>query len=64
MRDHDDCEDAINAALARGNDGLAEYLSTRCDREHGDMTAPGSAVPELRDIAARSVRNDEQEASA
>lgn len=37
MRDHGTCEDAINAALARGNDGRAEYLATRCDLEHGEL---------------------------
>jgi hypothetical protein len=37
VRDHDACEQAINDALARGRDGWAEYLATRCDRQHGHL---------------------------
>lgn len=35
MRDHSECDAAINAQLARGNEGHAEFLATRCDQSHG-----------------------------
>lgn len=38
MREHTTCEEAINAALARGHDGRAEFLATRCDLAHGPQT--------------------------
>lgn len=38
MRDHSECEAAINDALARGKDGLAEFLAERCDMAHGHIT--------------------------
>jgi hypothetical protein len=34
MRDHETCEDAINRALARGDDGRAEFLQSRCELNH------------------------------
>lgn len=39
-RDHADCERLITEAAARGHKGEAEYLATRCDREHQDATRP------------------------
>lgn len=41
MRDHGECEAAINDALARGKDGLAEFLAERCDMAHGHITTMG-----------------------
>ena len=38
MHDHHLCEQLIAAAIRTNNTGRAEYLSTRCDREHGDLT--------------------------
>ena len=38
MHDHRYCEQQIAAAIRTNNTGRAEYLSTRCDREHGDLT--------------------------
>lgn len=40
MHDHDQCEALIHDALAHRRDGWAEYLATRCDRQHGPDTAP------------------------
>ena len=40
MRDHTECEDAINRALAAGKDGLADFIATRCDQHHGNLTEP------------------------
>jgi hypothetical protein len=37
MRDHADCEDAINQALAADKPGLAEFYATRCDIAHGHL---------------------------
>ena len=37
--DHAMCEQMIAAAMRTGNSGRAEYLSNRCDRAHGDLTA-------------------------
>lgn len=37
--DHAACEQMIAAAIRTGNTGRAEYLSNRCDRAHGDLTA-------------------------
>lgn len=39
MRDHDECERAYHAALAGDKPGRAEWVLTRCDREHGDIKA-------------------------
>lgn len=38
MHDHETCERLIAAAMRTGNTGRAEYLSGRCDREHGDLS--------------------------
>jgi len=35
-----DCPARIERAAATGNPGRAEYLATRCDREHQDATRP------------------------
>lgn len=43
MHDHNECERAISDALARGRDGWAEYLATRCDRQHGPQLAHDAA---------------------
>ena len=40
MHPHTHCEQQIAAATRTGNTGRAEYLAARCDREHGDLTAP------------------------
>lgn len=45
-RDHSDCEDAMVRAMERGRFGEAEYLAARCDRLHGDLTAPPSGDPQ------------------
>lgn len=45
-RDHADCEDAMVRAMERGRFGEAEYLAARCDRLHGDLTAPPSGEPQ------------------
>lgn len=34
MREHEECEDVMNALLAAGKDGEAEYAATRCDMNH------------------------------
>ena len=39
MIDHDECETAIAEAMRYGRNGWAEYLSTRCDRQHGHLSA-------------------------
>ncbi len=51
-----DCPAQIERAAATGNPGRAEYLATRCDREHQDAPRAGSAVEELRDIKANAAR--------
>jgi hypothetical protein len=38
MHDHETCERLIAAAMRTNQHGRAEYLSVRCDREHGDLT--------------------------
>ena len=46
MRDHEECEEAINAELARGHEGKAEFLATRCDHHHGELLpSPAHAAP-------------------
>jgi len=47
-RDHSECDTAINEAIARGNKGMAEFLSERCDREHA-LTARTHGDPESED---------------
>lgn len=46
MREHEDCEDAINQALAADKPGLAEFRATRCDIEHGPQEAQARADTE------------------
>jgi hypothetical protein len=36
-RDHADCDDAMNDALAHNHPGRAEFLATRCDMTHGQL---------------------------
>lgn len=43
MRSHDECDVAYHQALADGKPGEAEYILTRCDHEHGDLTRDGAA---------------------
>ena len=40
MIDHDECEAAIAEAMRYGKTGWAEYLATRCDRQHQATTEP------------------------
>lgn len=35
MREHCDCQRAMEEALAAGRDGHAEFIATRCDLAHG-----------------------------
>jgi hypothetical protein len=37
--EHEDCDQAIDEALAEGKNGRAEYLSARCDTHHADQAA-------------------------
>ena len=46
MRNHDDCEDEIATAMRQGRDGWAEYLATRCDRQHRDETTDPTTAEE------------------
>ncbi len=46
MRDHSECDAAINAQLGRGNEGHAEFLATRCDLTHGVQPAPSAESEE------------------
>jgi hypothetical protein len=45
MRNHDECEEAINAALARNNHGQAMFLAARCDLHHGPQLAREQQPP-------------------
>lgn len=58
MRDHDACEAAIDAALARGDDGRALYLATRCDLVHGVIEAPVAPEPSTAEKVAALVHPD------
>lgn len=39
MHDHETCEQLMDAAARANQTGRLEYLSWRCDRNHGDLTA-------------------------
>lgn len=60
MHDHTTCEQLMAAAMRSGNNGRAEYLSTRCDRMHGQLDNP---TPDPRAAQARATLR-EQESSA
>lgn len=49
VRDHADCEAAIDDALARGKRGKAEFLAQRCDMTHGNQ--PRAAAGADREAA-------------
>lgn len=51
-----DCAAQIERAMTTGHPGLAEYLSERCDRQHGELSdTPANAT------AAAGTENDERE---
>ena len=39
MHDHATCEQLMTAATRAGDQGRVEYLATRCDMQHGRLTA-------------------------
>lgn len=41
MRDHCECQQAMNEAMAEGRNGWAEFIATRCDLTHGHLTDEG-----------------------
>lgn len=40
MRDHSECRPAYERALAKGHDGRADLIQTRCEYHHGGLDAP------------------------